>query len=143
MLLFRGRTTRSREVREGLLRNSVSRMPFGCDCPAYVSHARPVLCPFPSLPGSARSNLLAQQQTPSSAPSSTPGSLLRFLPTRPEFLLQDKVSVLFLYLDPSSPSRTPTCSQLQSLPDRPPARVRRRRRPRTYCPCACRASERQ
>ena len=34
----------------------ISRMPFRCDCPAYVLHAQPVLCQCPSLPGSARRN---------------------------------------------------------------------------------------
>src|SRR5437667_281963 len=36
---FRGRTARSQEVQEGLQRNSISRMPFRCDCSACVSRA--------------------------------------------------------------------------------------------------------
>src|SRR5258708_3923327 len=85
MLLFRGRTAHSQEVQEESQRNSISRMSFGCDCPVCVSHAQRVLCRFPSLPGSARSNPWAPPQTPDSTWASTPRSL-RPLPHLPREL---------------------------------------------------------
>src|SRR5271155_4253103 len=124
MLLFRGRTAHSQGVQEGLRRNSVSQMSFRCDCSAYVLHAQRVLCQCPSPLGSAPRNPSALPPIPCSTPSSTPGSLRRFLPTRREFPPRGRFSVSFLYLDPLSPFRTPACSQLQSLPGGPPARAR-------------------
>src|SRR5712664_150688 len=100
MLLFRGPTAHSQEVREESQRNSISRMSFGCDCPVCVSHAQRVLCRFPSLPGSARSNPWAPPQTPGSTWSSTPGSLRQFHQLPREFPPRDSVFVLSPYLCP-------------------------------------------
>src|SRR5215470_7504867 len=143
MLLFRGRTARSQEAQEGSRRNSVSRTLFRCDCSADVSRARRALCRFPSPLKSTRWNRSAPPERPGSTRFSTPDSLRRFPQTLRESPPPGRVSVSFLYLGPLSPFRTPTYSQLQSLPEKPPARARLRRLFQKDCPNAYTASERQ